>query len=630
MHRDRGLPQCGVDPEQRAAIVRVVGIATAMSPHVFVEAALDPLMDAVDRARGGERLVEASPDHREHLAEGALEAPVGIVAGPRVVRDRLRHLGVRDLEQRGAAAAEEHAGMAVHAPEGGVGAEQAGHRVRSLGGQASQASLEVRRCDGRLPLQNHGSSVFAPAVACRFHSPGGPTMRFSYWPSPTQPWSEVLHLAQHVERKGYYGVWYADHFMPNEGDVSTPWNESWTMIAALAAAVPRLRVGPLVSGNTYRHPAVLAKMAATIDHVSGGRVVLGLGAGWQENEHRAYGIEFSTVGGRLARLDEACQVIKGLFTQPRTTFQGKYYQLTDAPLEPKPAQQPLPLLVGGGGEKVTLRIAAKYADEWNVWGDPATLRHKMEVLDRHCESLGRDPEVDQALGAGAALPERRRRLPRQGQEPPRLLPDDGGRRRRDPRRDRGLRRGRRRRADHSRLQPRAAPAQARGARPFHRGGRAGRGVKEEHHAYEIDVPSSGRRAGGLRAAGERRAADTASHRFQELAPGVHFATGAGPVFPLSNALVIVDEADVTVVDSHVTPAAARALIASVATLTPKPITTVINTHYHFDHAHGNHGVSRPASPSSATSSPARSSPATRSTSGPTSSSPSCSPTTRRR
>ena len=217
-------------------------------------------------------------------------------------------------------------------------------------------------------------------------------MRFSYWPSPTLPWSEVLHMGQHVEKKGYYGIWYADHFMPNDTDVSGPWQESWSTIAALAAAVPRLRVGPLVSGNTYRHPAVLAKMAATIDHISGGRLVLGIGGGWQENEHRAYGLEFSTVGGRLARLDEACQVIKGLFTQPRTTFNGKYYQLTDAPLEPKPLQSPLPLLVGGGGEKVTMRIAAKYADEWNVWGNPAFLRQKMDVLDRHCESLGRDPK----------------------------------------------------------------------------------------------------------------------------------------------------------------------------------------------------------------------------------------------
>jgi len=218
-------------------------------------------------------------------------------------------------------------------------------------------------------------------------------MRFSFWPSPTLPWSEVLHLAQHVERKGWYGVWFADHFMPAAGDVSGPWDEAWSMIAGLAAAVPRVRIGPLVSGNTYRHPAVLAKMAATVDHVSGGRVVLGIGAGWQENEHKAYGIEFSTLRGRLERLDEACHVIKGLFSQPRTTFNGKYYQLADAPLEPKPVQKPLPLLVGGGGEKVTLRIAAQHADEWNVWGDPALLRHKMSVLDRHCEALKRDPRT---------------------------------------------------------------------------------------------------------------------------------------------------------------------------------------------------------------------------------------------
>ena len=216
-------------------------------------------------------------------------------------------------------------------------------------------------------------------------------MRFSFWPSPTQPWSEVLHLAQHVERKGWHGIWYADHFMPNEGDLSTPWNEAWTMLAALAAAVPRIRIGPLVCGNTYRHPAVLAKMASTVDQISGGRVVLGLGAGWQENEHRAYGIEFSTVRGRLERLDEACQVIKALLSQPRASFQGRYYQITEAPLEPKPVQKPMPLLIGGGGEKVTLRIAAKYAEEWNYWGDPATIRHKMAVLDRHCEEVGRDP-----------------------------------------------------------------------------------------------------------------------------------------------------------------------------------------------------------------------------------------------
>lgn len=218
-------------------------------------------------------------------------------------------------------------------------------------------------------------------------------MKFSVWPSPMQPWESTLELALHAEKKGYDGVWYADHFMPNAEDVSGPTNEAWTTIAALAAAVPRIRIGPLVTGNTYRHPAVLAKMAATVDNISGGRLVLGLGAGWQENEHRKYGIEFSTLGGRMRRLEEACQVIKGLFTNDRTTFQGKYYQLDDAPLVPRPVQQPLPLLIGGGGEKVTMRIAAQYADEWNVWGGPDLLREKIGVLEGHCRALGRDPKA---------------------------------------------------------------------------------------------------------------------------------------------------------------------------------------------------------------------------------------------
>lgn len=217
-------------------------------------------------------------------------------------------------------------------------------------------------------------------------------MRFSFWPSPTQPWSEVLFLAGHVEQKGWDGIWYADHFMPNEGDLSTPWNECWTTLAALAASVPRVRIGPLVTGNTYRHPAVLANMAATVDQISGGRLVLGLGAGWQENEHAAYGLEFSTVRGRLRRLEEACQVLKGLFEQERADFEGEHYRLAAAPLEPKPAQRPLPLLIGGGGEKVTLRIAARYADEWNYWGDPDAIRHKIEVLHAHCRDVGRDPQ----------------------------------------------------------------------------------------------------------------------------------------------------------------------------------------------------------------------------------------------
>ena len=220
-------------------------------------------------------------------------------------------------------------------------------------------------------------------------------MRFSVWPNPTQPFDDVVRIASHAEQSGWDGLWLADHFMPDGDDTSAPWPEAWTTLAAIAATVPRLRLGTLVTGNTYRHPAVLAKMAATVDHVSGGRVVLGLGAGWQENEHRQYGIEFGTIGERLAKLEEACEVIKSLYAEKSANFAGETYQLTGASLEPKPLQSPLPLLIGGGGEKVTLRITAKWADEWNVWGDVETLRHKNRVLDGHCADVGRDPTAIQ-------------------------------------------------------------------------------------------------------------------------------------------------------------------------------------------------------------------------------------------
>ena len=216
-------------------------------------------------------------------------------------------------------------------------------------------------------------------------------MRFSFWTNNANPWDEILSGCRHAAETGWDGVWVADHFMPNAEDVSGPMHEAWSLVGGLSAVVPRVRIGVLVSGNTYRHPAVLAKAAATADHISGGRVVLGLGAGWQQNEHEKYGIEFSTVGGRLDRLEEACEVVTRLFTEERVTYAGEHYELTDAPLEPKPVQSPLPLLIGGGGEKRTMKIAARYAQEWNVWGTPELLRHKNAVLDAHCEAIGRDP-----------------------------------------------------------------------------------------------------------------------------------------------------------------------------------------------------------------------------------------------
>lgn len=186
-------------------------------------------------------------------------------------------------------------------------------------------------------------------------------------------------------------MWLADHFLPAEGDPGRPTVECWTALAALAARVPRLTIGSLVSGNTYRHPALLAKMAAGVDRISGGRLVLGLGAAWQENEHRAYGIPFPPLRERLERLDEACQVIRRLLDGERVDFAGAHYRLRDALVSPGPLQRPLPLLVGGSGERRTLRSAARWAQAWNAWGDPARMRALGAVLDRHCAALGRDP-----------------------------------------------------------------------------------------------------------------------------------------------------------------------------------------------------------------------------------------------
>ena len=217
-------------------------------------------------------------------------------------------------------------------------------------------------------------------------------MRFGFWPNPRSNYEDTAVLCSHAEAIGYDGVWLADHFLPDEDEL-IPVHESWITIAALARDVPRVRLGTLVTGNTYRHPAVLANMASTLDNLSDGRMVLGLGSGWQKNEHEAYGIQFGTAATRLRMLDEACQVIQGLFAYDHFDFSGEFYKLQRAPLEPKPRQAKMPLMIGGGGERVTLKIAAKYADEWNVWGNVDTLIHKMEILDRHCETVGREPSA---------------------------------------------------------------------------------------------------------------------------------------------------------------------------------------------------------------------------------------------
>lgn len=228
-------------------------------------------------------------------------------------------------------------------------------------------------------------------------------MRFGLFTSLTgQNWRAVLALWQHVEASGWDAACVTDHFMPNQPDPVGDTLECWTTLSSLAVLTRRMRIGTIVSANTYRHPAVLAKMAANVDLISGGRLICGLGAGWQENEHRAYGIPFPGMAERLERLDEACQVLKLLWTQPKASFEGRHYRLTAAPLSPKPVQAPHPeLMIGGGGEKRTLRVVARHADHWNVWGGPGVLRRKGKILDEHCAAVGRDPG---AIARSANMP----------------------------------------------------------------------------------------------------------------------------------------------------------------------------------------------------------------------------------
>jgi F420-dependent oxidoreductase-like protein len=218
-------------------------------------------------------------------------------------------------------------------------------------------------------------------------------MRFSIWPAAQQPFADVLRIARHAADTGWHGVWFADHFMPNAGVMppATPVLEAGSVVAALAAAVPRVRIGTLVYGNTYRHPAVVANMAATVDRISDGRFTLGLGAGWQVNEHEQYGIPLPGTRELIDRFAEALTVVRGLLTQPETSFSGAHYTLTDAVSEPKPVQDPLPILIGAGGEKRMLGLVAEHADAWNTWGLPDHIAHKSRVLDQHCEKVGRDP-----------------------------------------------------------------------------------------------------------------------------------------------------------------------------------------------------------------------------------------------
>ncbi len=204
-------------------------------------------------------------------------------------------------------------------------------------------------------------------------------------------WAELLALWQEIDDLDYDSAWVFDHFLPIFSDPTGPCLEGWSTLAAVAMATRRVRLGLMVTGNTYRHPAVLAKMATTVDIISGGRLIFGLGAGWFELEHQEYGIPFHTTGDRLSRLDESLELIKRLWTEDRANFKGKHFSLNNASCNPKPLQKPHPpILIGATGENIALRIVARHAQMWNSFGTPEVFRRKIARLDEHCARIGRD------------------------------------------------------------------------------------------------------------------------------------------------------------------------------------------------------------------------------------------------
>jgi alkanesulfonate monooxygenase SsuD/methylene tetrahydromethanopterin reductase-like flavin-dependent oxidoreductase (luciferase family) len=218
--------------------------------------------------------------------------------------------------------------------------------------------------------------------------------KFSVWPSPERSWKDVRDLAVYADKNGWYSLWYADHFMPNDetgttkdGDVF----ECWSMIAAIAAVTERLRIGSLVSPTTFRHPTVLANTAATIDQISHGRLTLGIGAGWQINEHLAYGVDLLEGKDRVDRFEEAIQIIVSMLTNDRTNFTGRHFSITDATCQPKAVQSKLPIMVGTGGPRMS-KIAARHADEWNTWGNVATATERIQTFQQACDAVGRDSQ----------------------------------------------------------------------------------------------------------------------------------------------------------------------------------------------------------------------------------------------
>lgn len=220
-------------------------------------------------------------------------------------------------------------------------------------------------------------------------------MDLTLWPAARQSWSDLLEVVTHVDRTGWHGVVVEDHFMADGGSfgaVDEPRLEVTSVLPALAVATTGVRLAPLVLSATHRHPAVVANWAASVDHIASGRFTLGLGAGWQANEHAQYGLALGTPGQRLARLDEYCTVVRSLLDRSESSFDGRYFSLFDARCEPKPVQPHLPLLIGGKGDRM-LGLVARHADMWNMWSMPEVFAERSATLDQTCDAAGRDPST---------------------------------------------------------------------------------------------------------------------------------------------------------------------------------------------------------------------------------------------
>jgi F420-dependent oxidoreductase-like protein len=235
------------------------------------------------------------------------------------------------------------------------------------------------------------SVLLVPAYAAE----APPRLRFGIQtPNQQVGWDDLLATWKEAEGLGFDSAWVYDHFIPIFGNQDGPVLEGWTTLAALAAETSRLRIGVLVTGNTYRNPALLAKMATTVDQISHGRLVLGIGAGWFERDHTAYGFPFGTPHERSRKLEEALRVITKLWTEDHPSFAGKYYQLDKAPFAPRNVQKPHPpIVIGGQGKRWIVPLVARYADGWNAVSGvtPDGIRERREIIAQECRRIGRTP-----------------------------------------------------------------------------------------------------------------------------------------------------------------------------------------------------------------------------------------------